>query len=197
MNIAVLFDGCGLARLGLEMAGHTCTGYELDPNKHYLSQFIGSGRCVLQDATSVDLSPYDAVWASPPCQFLSIARTQGQPISPYATDLLAWSLALVKRYPDKTVWVENVLPSTGKTSWGKSYNAAQFLARPGQNRPRCIGGHYTPPTCIGSFNGNTIIYGYVLLLPQLSTRVVPAMTVGLAGSMGVVSPYKSVHSFKG
>ena len=31
MNIAVLFDGAGLARLGLEQAGHTCIGIELDP----------------------------------------------------------------------------------------------------------------------------------------------------------------------
>lgn len=156
-RVAVLFDGCGLARLGLEQAGHECVGVELDPTKHYLSQFTCSGQCILQDATTVDLSPYDAVWASPPCQFLSIARTQGLPTSPYATDLLAWSLALVKRYPDKTVWVENVLPVTGRVSWGRSYNAAQFLSVPTQNRPRCVGGNYTPPVCIGSFNGNTII----------------------------------------
>ena len=27
MRIAVLFDGAGLARLGLEQAGHTCVGF--------------------------------------------------------------------------------------------------------------------------------------------------------------------------
>src|SRR5262249_40532381 len=114
MNIAVLFDGCGLVRLGLEQAGHTCTGYELDPAKHYLSQFIGSGCCKLADATTVDLSGYDGIWASPPCQFLSIARTQGMPLSIYATNLLPWSLALVEQYPEKTIWIENVLPLGGK-----------------------------------------------------------------------------------
>ncbi len=47
MNIAVLFDGAGLARLGLEQAGHTCTGIELDPLKHMLSkrQRVVAGDC--------------------------------------------------------------------------------------------------------------------------------------------------------
>lgn len=62
MQIAVLFDGAGGARLGLERAGHKCTGVELDKNKHYLSQFIGSGNCILGDATQFDLDSYDAIW---------------------------------------------------------------------------------------------------------------------------------------
>lgn len=45
MKIAVLFDGAGLARLGLEQAGHECIGVELDPVAHYLGQFVGSGEC--------------------------------------------------------------------------------------------------------------------------------------------------------
>ena len=57
MKIAVLFDGAGLARLGLEQAGHDCIGFELDPWKHYLSTWVGSGNCVLADARKVDLKP--------------------------------------------------------------------------------------------------------------------------------------------
>lgn len=63
MKIAVLFDEEGLAR--------SCTGFELDPDKHYLSQFVGSGNCTLADVRDVDLSGFDAVWASPPCRFRS------------------------------------------------------------------------------------------------------------------------------
>lgn len=59
MKIAVLFDGAGLARLGLELAGHECIGFELDPWKHHLGSMVGSGRCELADATEVDLSGFD------------------------------------------------------------------------------------------------------------------------------------------
>ncbi len=151
MNIAVLFDGAGLARLGLELAGHSCTGYELDPAKHHLSTFVGSGNCVLADATTVDLSNYEAVWMSPPCQSRSGARTQGEPKSKYATDLLVWCLDLVTLHPDKVIWVENVIPHDADMSWGRRYNAAQFLQVPIQNRPRIVGGKYPAPNVFRHF----------------------------------------------
>lgn len=112
MKIAVLFDGAGLARLGLERAGHTCTGYEIDPVMHYLSSFVGSGNVILGDVRAYDYSEYDAIWASPPCQWRSVARTQGDPVSPYSEDLLEWSLCLTSR----VLWVENVI--NYGDSWG-------------------------------------------------------------------------------
>lgn len=146
MRIAVFFDGAGLARLGLEQAGHDCEGYELDPVKHHLSRYVGSGQCMLADATTVNLAGFDAIWASPPCQWLSSARTQGDPVSPYATNLLDWALDLMYQYPDKVIWVENVTPlGLHSDLWGYPYNAAQFLEYPLQNRPRIIGGNYIPP----------------------------------------------------
>lgn len=142
MRIAVLFDGAGLARLGLELAGHDCIGYELDPVKHSLSQHVGSGRSVLADVREVDLSGFDAVWASPPCQWLSAARTQGDPVSPFAVDLLEWSLAL----PHRVLWAENVTRmDAGANDWGRVWNAAQFERTPRQNRNRVIGGRHAPP----------------------------------------------------
>jgi site-specific DNA-cytosine methylase len=141
MEIAVLFDGAGLARLGLEQAGHKCVGIELDPWKHYLSQFVGDGISICADATKVDISDFDAVWASPPCQLFSTARTQGNPKSQYAGDYLEWSLKL----PHEVLWVENVIPQGKMPNWGKPWNAMQFLQNPIQNRNRMIGGRYTEP----------------------------------------------------
>lgn len=146
MKIAVLFDGAGLARLGLEMAGHDCTGVELNPIAHYLSLMVGSGNCLLGDATIFDLSGFDAVWASPPCQQHSVARTQGAPRGKFAVDYLDWSLSL----ETDILWVENVYsPSTvGK---GKLYNAAQFLEIPIQQRRRIIGGRFLEPSTFRPF----------------------------------------------
>lgn len=141
MKIAVLFDGAGLARLGLEQAGHECVGFELDVVKHWLGLHVGSGNSVHADATTVDLSPFDAVWASPPCQQRSKARTVGTPTSMFSVDYVEWSLKLDK----DPLWVENVPTWDKADNFGKIYNAAQFLQIPLQNRNRIIGGHFPEP----------------------------------------------------
>jgi site-specific DNA-cytosine methylase len=155
----VLFDGAGLARLGLERAGWSCLGVELDPWKHHLSQFVGSGNCILADATDIKLDGFQAVWASPPCQWRSSARTQGDPISEYAVDYLEWCLNL----PHEILWVENIVSQKeSDNQWGIKYNAAQFLEHPIQNRNRIIGGRYPMPFVYREYkkiitdNGNCI-----------------------------------------
>jgi site-specific DNA-cytosine methylase len=149
VRIAVLFDGAGLARLGLEQAGHDCTGYELDPYKHRLSQFIGSGNSTLADVRKVDLSGYDAVWASPPCQKrsqannnLTTSQKEVQEVIYLGYDeLLQFSLNL----PHEVLWVENVIEKQGDNTWGNYYNAAQFQENPIQLRNRIIGGRFIEP----------------------------------------------------
>jgi site-specific DNA-cytosine methylase len=150
-NILVLFDGAGLARKGLEAAGHTCVGIELDPVAHYLSQFVGNPYALIHaDVTDPALRGLyfwaDAVWASPPCQWLSAARTQGEPVSEFSQNLLEWSLNLPKHYPHlQAVWVENVLQyGKGLNGWGTVWNAAQFKGAR-QNRNRVVGGEYPAP----------------------------------------------------
>ena len=147
MHIAVLFDGCGLARLGLEQAGHTTVGYELNPWKQYLSNLLCKGLCFQENVYDIDLSEFDAVWSSPPCQSHSKARfgqSASTNVESYAdVDALAWSLEL----KNEVLWVENVIPEQGAESarWGLPFNAAQFTREPIQNRPRLVGGRYIPP----------------------------------------------------
>lgn len=146
MRVAVLFDGAGLARLGLEQAGLICTGFELNPVAHHLSTMVGSGNCVLADVRDVDLSGFDAVWASPPCQSRSSARTQGAASGAYADDLLDWSLDIWHRWPHlRALWVENVCGNAyGRfADWGVPFNAHQFDVD--QNRNRMVGGAYPMP----------------------------------------------------
>ena len=146
MRIACLFDGAGLARLGLEQAGHQVTGYELDPTKVRLGKHLGSGNVICQDATTVDLTNFDAVWASPPCQLRSVANKINSTASNYGTDYLNWCLTKCKQ-DNKIWWIENTLHEWDN-NWGSLYNAIQFdpLPKPRQNRNRIIGGRYKRPT---------------------------------------------------
>lgn len=190
MKIAVLFDGAGLARLGLEQAGHECVGFEIDPWKHRLSQFVGSGNSVLADATKVDLSGFDAVWASPPCQKRSMAntnkvtgRTREGREEHYEVhdDLLKYSLEI----DAPILWVENVIEQGGDNSWGTKYNAAQFLEEPIQLRNRIIGGRFKEPK---------VFRNYQFTYPKL--KICPAI-MAAQGQGGYSPRFKRAEGFYG
>lgn len=139
----------------------------MDPIKYYLGQYIGCGHTILGDVRDIVtpkfLAKFDAVWASPPCQTRSRARTlckakPSEDDNTFKCDLVTWCIDLATNF-NGIFWIENVIvyESAGNT-WGTPWNAAQFTDPPLQNRTRIIGGKYPPPETLRPFQ-----YSYPLL----------------------------------
>jgi site-specific DNA-cytosine methylase len=150
-----LFDGAGISRLGLEQAGFSVTGVEMDQRKHYLSQHLGSPELlVLADVRKLPLDffhSFAVIFASPPCKQRSVLRVASKFVGPadeHGDDLLNWCFETLPHPNLKVLVIENVF-STNTTSkdnqWGVRFNAAQFTDPPVQSRARLIGGKYPMP----------------------------------------------------
>lgn len=93
-----LFCCAGGASEGLRQAGFDVTGCDITLHRRYPFAFIHA------DALTVDLAPYDFVWASPPCQgYTEMRHAPGTRGAPKLID------AVRRRMPKNALWcIENV-----------------------------------------------------------------------------------------
>lgn len=69
MKALDLFCKAGGASMGIHRAGFDVTGVDIEPQKNYPFKFIQG------DALEADLTGYDFIWASPPCQAHTALKT--------------------------------------------------------------------------------------------------------------------------
>lgn len=103
MKAADLFCGAGGAGWGLDRAGFTVTGFDIRHQPRYPLKFYQA------DALTVDLSPFDFVWASPPCQRHCRLRkmNEAQGVAKDWPDLIAQTRAKLRAWGGPYV-IENV-----------------------------------------------------------------------------------------
>ncbi len=76
--------------MGLHRAGFEVVGFDIEPQSRYPFEFH------LEDALTVDLSGFDAVWASPPCQDASVASNVHKNNGKEYPNLVTPSLVMLK-----------------------------------------------------------------------------------------------------
>lgn len=99
-----LFCGAGGCSVGYHRAGFDVTGVDIAPQKRYPYDFV----CA--DALTFPLDGFDAIHASPPCQFRS-AVTAWRGSRENHPDLLTPTLALLTRV--RVPWVVENVPEAG------------------------------------------------------------------------------------
>lgn len=114
MNVLDLYCCSGGASVGISRLGHTVEGVDIDENLlgHYPYKIIiGDALRILKNILEVqseyNYCPYDAFWASPPCQNYSYATSQWKNLGREYPDLVAETRALLLQI-GKPFVLENV-----------------------------------------------------------------------------------------
>ncbi len=104
MRALDLFCGAGGASMGIHRAGFEVVGIDIAPQSHYPFEFRQG------NALESDLSDFDFIWASPPCQAYSMAAQSQRNLGKIYPDLLALTRDMLEK--TGTPWViENVANS--------------------------------------------------------------------------------------
>lgn len=102
--IADLFCGAGGAAMGLYRAGFDVVGFDVLEQPRYPFAFV------LQDALTVDVKTFDAIWASPPCQAYTVAKTMNGMEGRDYPELIEATRDHVSQH-GKPFIIENVVPA--------------------------------------------------------------------------------------
>lgn len=88
--------------MGLHLAGFEVTGIDREPQPDYPFRFL------LEDALSADLSGYDFVWASPPCQCFTKYKNRRPNLGDKYEDLIEPTRRKLKEWGGHWI-IENVV----------------------------------------------------------------------------------------
>lgn len=100
MKALDLFCGAGGASMGLSWAGYNVTGIDIHHQPHYPFDFIHG------DALKADLSGFDLIWASPPCQAFTAYKRRPGHVKP-RDNLIPQTRELLKSSGAKWI-IENI-----------------------------------------------------------------------------------------
>jgi hypothetical protein len=103
MKALDLFCGAGGASMGISRAGFEVTGVDINPQPRYPFAFIQG------DALEADLTGYDLVWASPPCQAYSQSAMGFRSSGKQYPDLIASVREKLER--QAKAWIIENVPS--------------------------------------------------------------------------------------
>lgn len=181
-----LFCGAGGAAMGYHRAGFEVVGVDIKPQPHYPFEFV---QC---DALSGSLAGFDAIHASPPCQFATTLRAL-HPSKEYV-NLIPQTKALleasglpyvIENVPQAAAWLAEPITLCG-TMFGLGIEGAELRRhRVFEIHPRL---YSLSPPCVHGLRHHTIgVYGGGGADPRPTHRGPRPRTVAVYGNAGGTS----------